>query len=162
MSGISVWLLSIVGIILVSVIVDIIMPEGQTAKYIKGILALFTVFVVVMPLPGLSLGSINFNNWFSGSASKVDDNFIESVNQQKIIQYETIIESALSDNGYFGVTVSIDADTSQSNMQINAVNVDLRLLVLTDPGLNININDKIRGIITGLIRVDAGQIIFDG
>ena len=160
MSAISAWLLSIAGIILISVIVEIIMPEGQTNKYIKGILALFTVFVIVLPLPGLNLGSINFNNWFNGGAGAVDDNFIKNVNQQKIAQYEEIIESTLNDNGYQGVAVTIDADPAQTNMQITGVEVNLSLLVLTSDQLNINKYDKITAIICGMINVKKEQIMF--
>jgi len=163
MSSISAWLLSIVGIILISVIIEIIMPEGQTNKYIKGVLALFTVFVIVLPLPQLNISQINFNNWFNGgTASQVDENFVESVNEQKLAQYKSIIENTLYENGYLGVTVTVEADTSKSNMTISDVVVDLRLLVLTSEQLNIDKYTKITAIITALINIEEDKIIYYG
>ena len=34
----SAWVLSIVGIVLLTLVVDIVLPEGQTGKYIKSVL----------------------------------------------------------------------------------------------------------------------------
>lgn len=139
------------------------MPEGQTNKYIKGVLALFTVFVIVLPLPQLNISQINFNNWFNGgTASQVDENFVESVNEQKLAQYKSIIENTLYENGYLGVTVTVEADTSKSNMTISDVVVDLRLLVLTSEQLNIDKYTKITAIITALINIEEDKIIYYG
>lgn len=49
--NLSAWVLSIVGIVVLTLMVDIIIPEGKTGKYIKGVFAMLTVFVIAMPLP---------------------------------------------------------------------------------------------------------------
>ena len=48
--GISNWILSIAGIICLSVIVELIMPEGQLNRYIKGVFSFIVVFVIVLLL----------------------------------------------------------------------------------------------------------------
>ena len=55
--NLSAWVLSIVGIVVLTLMVDIIIPEGKTGKYIKGVFAMLTVFVIAMPLPKI------FNNY---------------------------------------------------------------------------------------------------
>ena len=46
----SAWILSIVGIILVTTLVSIVLPEGKLARYVKSILAFATILVVIAPL----------------------------------------------------------------------------------------------------------------
>lgn len=48
MSG---WIMGIVGVIALATLADILLPEGETAKYIKGFLAVFVVAAIVAPIP---------------------------------------------------------------------------------------------------------------
>lgn len=47
------WLLKITGVIALSTLSSLLIPNGQTKKYVKGIFALITLFVLVSPLPKL-------------------------------------------------------------------------------------------------------------
>ena len=58
------WIMSIVGITALGVLMDILLPEGETNKYIKGIFALFTVFVIIYPLPKIANGDFDYNALF--------------------------------------------------------------------------------------------------
>ena len=49
----SAWIMGIVGVIALGVLADILLPEGETAKYIKGFLAVFVVAAIVAPIPSL-------------------------------------------------------------------------------------------------------------
>ena len=53
MSSVSAWILSIAGIICISVLLELIMPEGQMNKYIKNIFSFVIVLVIILPLPKL-------------------------------------------------------------------------------------------------------------
>ncbi len=59
------WIMSIVGITALGVLMDILLPEGETSKYIKGIFALFTVFVIIYPLPKIINGNFDYNSLFN-------------------------------------------------------------------------------------------------
>ena len=59
------WIMCIVGISALGILMDIIIPEGETNKYIKGIFAIFTVFVIIYPLPKLLKGGINLDELFN-------------------------------------------------------------------------------------------------
>ena len=162
MSAISVWLLGITGVILITVMVEIIIPEGQMNKYIKGVLSIITVFVVVLPLPHLSIDKLDFGRFIGNSAVQVDDKIIENLNRQKVIEYESIIERTLSNNGYSGTQVEVVGDLTEPNMKIDAVNVNLALLVISDPELNINRNEKIEAIIVSVVNVKKENISLYG
>lgn len=56
----SAWILSIVGVAAITLIVDILLPEGETAKYIKSVFGILTVFIIAMPLPGILGGEVVF------------------------------------------------------------------------------------------------------
>ena len=58
------WILSIAGVTILSVVVDLILPSGQTAKYIKNIFAFVMILVIISPLPALIKGNFNVNDIF--------------------------------------------------------------------------------------------------
>ena len=44
------WIISVVGVILLSVLTDVLLPEGQMNKYVKGIFSILLVFVIIAPI----------------------------------------------------------------------------------------------------------------
>ena len=44
------WIISVVGVILLSVLTDVLRPEGQMNKYVKGIFSILLIFVIIAPL----------------------------------------------------------------------------------------------------------------
>ncbi len=162
MSSVSVWVLTIVGVIFVNVIVEIIMPEGKMNKLIKGLVSIFMVFAMISPLPFVSLDKIDFGKFFDNNTTPVDDKFIENINSQKIAQYETLIEETLYKNGYKDVGIIITSDYIDYEIKINQVYVDLTNLVLNDKSLNIDKYTNIKKIIFGLVEVKEENILFYG
>ena len=47
------WIISIVCVIVLGVLVEIVLPSGKVAKYVKGTFSLVVIFVIVAPLPKL-------------------------------------------------------------------------------------------------------------
>ena len=47
------WLLGVVGVVLLGVLVDVLLPQGQMSKYVKGIFAVLLLFVLLTPLTAL-------------------------------------------------------------------------------------------------------------
>mgnify|MGYP005805768403 FL=1 len=52
-STLSAWILSIAGVVLLSVLVELILPSGSMSKYIKGIFVFIIMFVILSPVPTL-------------------------------------------------------------------------------------------------------------
>ncbi len=42
----SAWLLSIVGVVSLGVLIELLLPEGENSKYIKGIFSVIVIFVI--------------------------------------------------------------------------------------------------------------------
>jgi len=131
------WILSIVGMVLTVTLTEILLPEGQTAKYIKGVISLMVVYVVIAPIPALLQSKIDINTFFDFSLSSYesDDAFIQLIKEDK--------QSALGDeldrlyllNGLESASavVVLDADSSIYRVILSAptgeTNAALRLTI---------------------------------
>lgn len=47
------WVTSIVGVICLGILLDIVLPEGKTTKYIRGAFSLIVILAIVAPIPSL-------------------------------------------------------------------------------------------------------------
>lgn len=55
------WVLSIAGVICLGILLEIVLPEGKTAKYVKGAFSLLVVIAIVAPLPKLIKSDFDIN-----------------------------------------------------------------------------------------------------
>lgn len=101
------WVLSIAGVIVFGVLLDVVLPQGKTAKYLKGIFAILVVYVIVAPLPKAL-----------GKAEKWVENFDESSfefsfsnggdfwqNSENLSDISEKTEKMLENNGISGAIV---------------------------------------------------------
>lgn len=95
----TVWITSIAAVIAFTVLVDVLLPEGQISKYVKGVLAVLTVTVVVSPLPSL------FSSLLSAKTSN-----------------EALAVVAELPGGIDDATASAGADVASSSQFLSAVN----------------------------------------
>lgn len=109
------WLLSIVGVVCLGLLLEIVMPSGQTTKYVRGAFSLLVIFVVVSPLPSffkngmkLELGEIDLTT---------DDEYISSVAQRTADEKAKEIENALKEMGY-EVRVSVEVNNQTDIVEI--------------------------------------------
>ncbi len=159
MSVVSSWVLSLVGVVIITAIVEIILPESNIGKYVKGILALFTIFIMVSPVT-----SINIAELFNGEKYEtlIDDDFLTGVNVERVNFYKTQIIEKLNKNGINKVTVSIDWESDNGVLKINNVFVNLCDMVINSNDKNIDIYNNIKKIIISVVDVKVEDIIFDG
>lgn len=146
------YILSVAGVVFVSVIIDMIIPNGKMEKYVKAMISLVVVFVMLCPLPSL------IQKIKSGSVSKenlVDADFVSKVNSAKNLSTENALKSALQKSGVEGCEIEVITDLSTASNQILFVYVDISSAVLNGGISNINTNDLICEVImkeTGLSK----------
>ena len=158
MSEISSWILQITGVVLCSVLVEILFPKGKLNKMLKSVLAVFIVLVVVSPLKNIDITNLNFSSIFDGLT--IDKNFVELREGEKIDGLEKTIEENLEMNGYGNAKVNIVGSFDDEKLNIETIFVDLSGLVLSDDSLNINKYTNIVAVIKNLINVSEGKVIF--
>ena len=160
MSFVSAWILSIAGVVVVGVIIDLILPDGQMTKYIKGVVAIITVLVIVTPLTAISSNDVSFN---IDNNIVIDNELIYTINENKIQELNDIIEERLESSGYDNVDIIISADLYSYELQIEKVFVDLSQVVINEDLANIDkYTTDIKNIIRAVLNVGEEDILIDG
>lgn len=119
------WIMSIVGVVVIGVLIDVLTPEGESNKYIKGIYALIVVLVIASPIAKALKSDIDFSKYFDQTFD-TDSAFVDSVNDDRKQSDEQKITIYLKNCGYDGANVVIFQSTSNI-YEIDRVNVDITL-----------------------------------
>ena len=158
------WILSIAGVVCLSVVVELILPNGQMNRYIKGIFSFIIILVIIAPIPKLVKLKINVDDIFTTPDITMQDSYLEQVNHDKLMALQESISTQVKKAGYDNVTVSISADIFASNMEIKGVFVDLSLLVITSAAKHrdiVSIRQEIVNIIQNHIKLKEERITFN-
>ena len=143
------WLLKITGVIALSTLSSLLIPSGQTKKYVKGIFALITLFVLVSPLPKLLKSDFSgFPNAFdTASELEIDETFLYGVATNAYKTQERNIEKFLKENGIEAkVKFVVKSETSS---EIDYVNV-----ILSDKSFE---RDKSNSIDIGALKSEISK-----
>ena len=157
--GFSSWVLSIIGVVLISVIVEMILPKGSVSKFIKSVLAIFIVFVIVSPIATIK-DSNYFDKIFNLNAIEIDVNYVKTINEQKVTEYQKNITTILNESGFLNISVNIDAEIDKE-IKINKVYVNICNLVLNGNISHIDKYTKMIAIITSVVDVKKENIVFN-
>lgn len=92
------WVVTVAGIAILSVLCDVILPEGQTRKYVKTVFGVVVTLVIVQPLIRIFDGNFDFSLSLSdGDSVGVQEQYIESVdtrqNENKIRLLKMMLEA---------------------------------------------------------------------
>ena len=123
MSSISTWVLSIAGIICISVLLELVMPEGQMNKYIKNIFSFVIILVIVLPLPKLMNKNIDLSSMFQYQEIQLQEDFLEEINGSKLSSLQKTIEKDASLNA--------EASAQQNNQEKNTTLESLPFIKIT-------------------------------
>ncbi len=129
MSGISAWLLSVAGIVILSVLAELVLPEGQVNRYIKVIFSFVIILVIVSPLPKLFGKDYNFGNLFNNSSSsQLQENYLYQLNIDKLNAITEGLSDKVKKEGLKNVEISINANVLSEKLEIFGVFVNLENL----------------------------------
>ena len=154
------YLMTLLGVILLGVLVDVILPSGSTSKYISGIFAIVVMFVIISPVLTWIKNDYNISDNFNITDIQLNQNLLHSINNSKIDSIEKDIQQQLTDNGYNNVVVDIQFKQDAENVIITQVLVDLTNLVINKNSTNINRYVYIRQVIMSMVAVSEEVIVF--
>jgi stage III sporulation protein AF len=160
MDAFSSYVLSIVGVVLLGVLINLILPEGSMSKYIQNIFALIVVFVIVSPVTTLINTDFDMSAIVQTSSVEIDQNFIVLVNSQTVNQLEFSLQKKLLEEGYSGVVVRISANIWASPLKIKKATIDLTNLVIKREVQHINKYSKMKEIVLKNINIEEENIVF--
>jgi len=154
MSSISSWVLSIAGIVCISVIIEIIMPEGQMNKYIRGVLSFIIILVIISPLPNLlKAKDININPTINQIG--IQQEFIDNFNIAKKDAYESDLSKLMENIGYGDVSFELNLKTDGEKYYFDKLFVDLSKLVIKENAQHkdiVEIKEEILGEVSKVIK----------
>ncbi len=165
LNTISSWIISIAGIICISVIVELILPEGQMNRYIKSVFSFIIVLIIILPIPKLLKTEIQIDRLFDdGEHISVDEDYLYQLNLYKINIVKEKIENKIQEHGYKNVYIYVSADIFQNKMQFKYINVDLSKLIISENSEHndiIKIKQDITSIITSYVNISEEAVLYD-
>lgn len=162
MNEISIYLMSIVGVVMLVVAIDLILPDSKISKYIKGIVSIFVVAVIVSPVISIVKGDFDWKSIFTESSYQVDENIMASINNQNIQVLQDELSNCLQQNGYKGVEVMISTNFINNEIKINYIYVNLCDLVLNENIEHIDYYTNIKELIKKQINIEEDKIVIYG
>ncbi len=130
------WMTAIAGVIALGVLLEILLSEGQTGKYVKGAFSLLVIFVVVSPLPSVIRALKNWEPTYSDLAP--DYGFVDETAAEWAKECALRVEDALKDAGYDADAEIVIKEGSVS--EIDEINIVLDLSVLPEGEWNRHIS----------------------
>lgn len=161
MNSISSWVMAVAGICVLGVLVELVLPNGQTKKYIKGIFAFIVVLVIISPLPSILKKEFSIDDIFEEDAIIIQEDFIYQVNKNRLETLENMVVTDLEEQGIKGVSIIINANIFTNQMKIDTVFVDLSHVVINENMEHIDINELVANSILKYISINKSQIVFN-
>ena len=155
MSG---YILSILGIVIVGVLVDIVVPSGTINKYIKSIYAIFVLAVILSPVIKFLSNTHDINVNITGY--EINEDLMNYINTNKIKSIETNIENKLKDEGFDGIDIKINYSIESNELMINSCTVNMQNLVITSDKQHINKYEFIIEVVREYTNLADEEIIF--
>ena len=131
------WTNSIIVAVIIAVIFELIIPNGNNKKYIKMIINLYVLYVIINPLiskfTGLNEIEINakdYEKYFKGEnviETSVSLNSDKLINSTAEITLKNNITNKLKENGYNVTNISINIDKESG--QIIFLSIKLKKLI---------------------------------
>ncbi len=141
------WLMGLVGVVLLSVLADILLPYGQTNKYIKGIFSLLVILTLLTPMIRLKTADFKLSD-IIGEELVIDQEFLEDVHVREITALETKIEQELNYRGIKTKKVVLTVKDGNINSIMN-VSVQISDIANTD---------AVKNAVSGMLSIDKDMV----
>lgn len=161
MENLSAWVLSIVGIVVLSVLFDLFMSDGELSSYIKSIINFSIILVIVLPIPKLLKQDIIVGDFVYNNEIQLQEDFLYQLNNDKLLKTEKTIEGELEKLGITQIDIIISADIFDEKMQIEAVFVDLKNIVILEKDKHIDIKKEVTACVLNYIDIKKELIVFN-
>lgn len=126
METVSAWLLSIAGVVILSVLAEFVLPEGQMNKYTKVIFSFVILLAIILPLPKVLGKDFDISKFLGGSKDTLQEEYLEQINLDKLTVISEGVNTKICECGLLGVVVSINANIFSEKLEIYGILVDLR------------------------------------
>lgn len=155
MSG---YILSILGIVLLGVIIEVVIPSGNISKYIKSIFSIFVVAVIISPVVNFISNKNNFKLTYTDYS--LDSELIEYIYSNRVKNTETQIENYLKEEGFDKIDIKIVFSIENNEITYNLCNVNLKNMVISADKQHINKYEFIKDVVINFTNLTEEEINF--
>lgn len=153
------YIMAILGIVILGVMIEIIMPNGRINKFIKNVYAIFAVAVFISPITNFFSNKTGYH--ISYSNFEINDSFVEYFLEEQVKSTEIEIETVCNDYGFSNIDIKLNFSIKNYEIQYNLCNVNLKNLVISSSGQHINKYEFIRQAVGEKTGLGDAEIIFD-
>ncbi len=118
------WCEGIIVAIIISVIIELLIPEGNNKKYVKVVIGIYIIFVTVNPILKLIDYDFNFENIFNLETEEVSVNLDTDIKDVYIVGIEETIKRQIEELGYSVDFVNVQVDKNYEN--INSIEISVK------------------------------------
>ena len=111
------------GIISLGLLLEILLPEGQTSKYVRGAFSLLVILVVISPIPKLLGGEYNLD--LTGVNYDIDLDYVQQTSSQYTNIIEDNVENVLKEQGINSVVEIVVKDGSVKDVDFVLIKIFL-------------------------------------
>lgn len=150
------YILSIVSVILLTAAVGVILPEGKTGQFVKGIFAVATLVVILTPLANLGAGEPAFD--FPESAETAyDEGYLDYIYDKRCASYETALEAYIGEQGCEG-EAEVCYGLDDREFFVTKVIINLKISGISDEDEHIYIMSQIQKTAAEYCNVEEDKV----
>lgn len=103
-----------------SVLCDVILPEGQTRKYIKTVIGIVVTLVMIKPIVNLASGTLSFDNIQKESSVEVQQSYLDMVEGKQTDFRLANVKNILNARGITVSGISLSQEEQSICVNVNA------------------------------------------
>jgi len=141
--------MSLMGIATITLVCDVILPHGQTEKYVKTVISLIIVCAIVIPLAKVML---NFDTTVLDTDKKFSyqTDYLDYVREEKAQAFSEACDKKLSENGLIGCKTKVSLDEF---FAVKSVEVAVERAYYNQAAV-----EKIASLVTSVVKIDKGEV----
>lgn len=155
------YILAVCGAVILSALVTILLPEGKTGKFINGMLRVFCVAVMLVPLYGMfeKFGAPSLPEGGSEEVA-LDESFMERVFSEQALAQAEALENSLSEDPGISVSAEILWECVEYAYTVREVRIEIENFGIYGEDEHIFVIEQVRSRISELFG-DPEVIIYE-
>lgn len=153
------YVLSVLGIVVCGIIIDVILPTGNISKYIKSVYSIFVVAVIINPIVSFLTNKndikLNYNNF------EIDTELVNYIYEKRTNNLEKTIEKELENEGFLNVDIELQYSINNNEIEYKTCTANLKKMLILEDELNINKYEFIQKIVTDYVSLTNEEIVYE-
>ncbi len=118
------WCEGIIVAIILSIIIEILVPDGNNKKYVKVVIGVYIIFVVINPILKLMNYDFNFDFFKYSAQEETYANINTDMKDVYIVGIEQELKKEIENLGYSVKTLKVNIDKAYENIESVEIKVE--------------------------------------